>query len=75
MHQSFVSTATMGPGNSRAFKNCILKTLLKAWHGGVKFVVKSLLKALPPGANNDEEQVVLMKNKYEVGGGGLNVCR
>ena len=66
------TTVTIGPGNSRAFKNCILKTLLKAWHGGVKFVVKSLLKAPPPGANNNEEQqweVVLMKNKYEGGGG------
>ena len=74
MQQSFVSTATIGPGNSRAFKNCILKTLLKAWHGGVKFVIKSLLKAPPPGANNNEEQqweVVfeLMKNKYERGAG------
>ena len=72
MHQSFVSTATIGPGNSRAFKNCILKTA-KAWHGGVKFVVKSLLKAQPPGANNNKEQqweVVLMKNKYERWGGG-----
>ena len=49
---------------------CILKTLLKAWHCGVKFVVKSLLKAPPPGANNNEEQqqeVVLMKNKYDAG--------
>ena len=69
MHQSFVSTATIG--------SCILKTLLKAWHGGVKFVVKSLLKAPPPGVNNNEEQqweVVLMNNKCERGG-GLNVCR
>ena len=37
-------------------------------------MVKSLLKALTPGANNNKEQqweVVLMKNKYErVGGGG-----
>ena len=34
MHQSFVSTATIGPGNSRAFKNCILKTLLKPGMAG-----------------------------------------
>ena len=37
-------------------------------------MVKSLLKAQLPGANNNEEQqweVVLMKNKYEKGGGGL----
>ena len=52
MHQSFVFTATICPGNSRAFKNCILKT----WHGDVKFVVKSLLKTPSPGANNNEEQ-------------------
>ena len=35
-------------------------------------MVKSLLKAQPPGANNNKEQqweVVLMKNKYERGGG------
>ena len=78
MYVQFVSTATIGPRNRRAFKNCILKNLLKAWHGGVKFVVESLLKAPPPGANNNEEQqweVVLMKNKYKGGGGGLNICR
>ena len=76
MHQSFVSTATIGPGNNRAFKNCILKTLLKPGMG-VKFVVKSLLKAPPPGANNNKEQqweVVLMKNKYKGGGGGRLEC-
>ena len=34
MHQSFVSTATIGPGNTRAFKNCILETLLKPGMAG-----------------------------------------
>ena len=37
-------------------------------------MVKSVLKAPPPGANNNKEQqweVVLMKNKYEGGGEGL----
>ena len=42
---------------------------------GVKFVVKTLLKAPPPPANNKEKQqreVVLMKNKYDGSeGGGL----
>ena len=41
-------------------------------------MVKSLLKAQPPGANNNKEQqweVVLMKNKYERGvGGGVLEC-
>ena len=64
--------------NSLFLRRCNLCTnhsypLPLAWHGGVKFVVKSLLKAQPPGANNNKEQqweVVLMKNKYEKGGGG-----
>ena len=70
MNQSFVSHHY-----SRASK-----TLLKAWHCGLKFVVKTLLKAPPPGANNKEKQqreVVLMKNKYDGSGEGQgsNVCR
>ena len=45
MHQSFVSTAPLGPGISGAFNFSIFKALLKALLSGAKIVVKSLLKA------------------------------
>ena len=45
MHQSFVSTAPLGPGISGAFNFSIFKAPLKALHSGAKIVVKSLLKA------------------------------
>ena len=64
MLQSFVAMAPPGPGNSErlAFNFSVFKALLKAQHCGVRFVVKSLLKA--PG-NNVEQQlgVAIMKNK------------
>ena len=68
MHQFIHCHYSLGPGISRAFKNCILKALLKPGMAG-----KSLLKAPPPGANNNKEQQweVVLKG----GGGGLNVCR
>ena len=49
MHQSFVSTAPLGPGIIGAFNFSIFKAPLKALHSGAKIVVKSLLKvpALP----------------------------
>ena len=46
MHQSFVSPAPLGPGKSGAFNFSIFKALVKARHGGARFVVKSLLKAM-----------------------------
>ena len=55
MHQSFVSTAPSGPGISGAFNFSIFKAPLKALHSGAKIVVKSLLKAPPPGADNSED--------------------
>ena len=45
MHQSFVSTAPLGPGISGAFHFSIFKAPLKALLSGAKIVVKSLLKA------------------------------
>ena len=67
MHQSFVSMAPPGPGNSGAFIFSIFKALLKARQCKVRYVVKSLLKApAPPEAGNNVEQqlgVVLIKNK------------
>ena len=45
MHQSFVSTAPLGPGISGAFNFSIFKAPLKDLHSGAKIVVKSLLKA------------------------------
>ena len=47
MHQSFVSTAPLGPGISGAFNFSISKAPLKALHSGAKIMVKSLLKAPP----------------------------
>ena len=74
MHQSFVFPAPLGPGNSGTFNFSIFKAPLKAWHCGAIFVVKSLLKAPAPRpeADHNVEQklgVVLMKLKYERGGG------
>ena len=65
MHQSFVSLAPIGPGNSRAFNFSIFKALVKAWHGGIRIPAKSLDS--PETENNVEQQlgVVLMKLKYE----------
>ena len=48
MHQSFVSTAPLGPGNSSAFNFSVFKARLKAWHCGILYVVKSLLKVSAP---------------------------
>ena len=45
MHQSFVSTAPLGPGISGAFNISIFKAPLKALQSGAKIVVKSLLGA------------------------------
>ena len=45
MHQSFVSTAPLGPGISGAFNFSIFKAPLKAPHSGAKILVKSPLKA------------------------------
>ena len=57
MHQSFVSTAPLGPGISGAFNFSIFKAPLKALLSGANIVVKSLLKAPAlPGADNNEEQ-------------------
>ena len=57
MHQSFVSTAPLGPGISGAFNFSIFKAPLKSLHSGAKSVVKSLLKApVLPG-------LTIMKNK------------
>ena len=57
MHQSFVSTAPLGPGISGALNFSIFKAPLKALHSGAKIVVKSLLKApLSRG-------LTIMKNK------------
>ena len=68
MHQSFVSPDPLGPGNSGAFNFSFFKAPLKARHSGVRFVVKSLLKA-PEADNNVEQQlkVVLMKLKCGIG--------
>ena len=45
MHQSFASTAPLGPGISGVFNFSIFKAPLKTLHSGAKIVVKSLLKA------------------------------
>ena len=47
---SVVYAPAMRPGNSRAFQFDILQALLKAWHCVVKYVIKYLLKAPPPGS-------------------------
>ena len=52
LHQSFVSPAPIGPGNSGAFNFSIFKALVKARHCGVRFVVKSLVKAPAPRGLN-----------------------
>ena len=68
MHQSFVSPAHLGPGNSGGFNFSIFKATVKARPCEVRFVVKSLLKApgSPEGDSNVEQQlgVVLMKMGY-----------
>ena len=46
IHQSFVTTASMGPGNSGDFDFSLCKTRVYVWHCGDIFVVKSLPKAL-----------------------------
>ena len=46
MHQSFVSTTPLGPGNSGAFYFSNFKALVKAPPCGAKDLVKSLLNAL-----------------------------
>ena len=48
MHLLYVSKAPPGPGNSGAFELSVFKAVLKARHCRVRFVVKSLLKALVP---------------------------
>ena len=48
VHQSFVFTAPLGPGNSGSFKFSVFKARSKAGHCGFIFVVKSLLKAPAP---------------------------
>ena len=48
MHQSFVTPAPPGPGNSGAFNFSLFKARLKARHCRARFVVKSLLKAPAP---------------------------
>ena len=71
MHQSFVSPAPLGPGNSVTFNFLIFKAPVKVRPCGVRFVVKSLLKAPAPRGDNNvnvEQQlgVVLMKLKYGI---------
>ena len=69
MHQSFVSPAPLGPGNSGTFNFLIFKAPVKVRPCEVRFVVKSLLKApAPRGDNNVEQQLgfVLMKLKYGI---------
>ena len=66
MHQSFASPAPPGPGNSGAFNFSIFKARLKARHCRARVLVKPLLEAPAPGADNNVEQqlgVVLMKLK------------
>ena len=70
MHQSFVSPAPLGPGNSGAFFNfSIFKARLKARHCGARFIVKIPAKSpgSPEADNNLEQQlgVVLVKLKHE----------
>ena len=48
MHQSFVSPASPGSGNSGAFNFSFFKAKLKPLHCRARFVVKSLLKAPAP---------------------------
>ena len=66
MHQSFVSQAPLGSGNSGAFNFSIFKAPLKARLCEARVVVKSLLKALAP---NVKQQLgaVQMKLKYDRG--------
>ena len=61
MHQSFVSTTP------EVFNFTVVKARLKARHCGVIAVVKSLLKAGPPEADNFMEQqlVVVPMKIYE----------
>ena len=65
MHQSFVSTAALGPGNSGAFNFSVFKAPLKARQSGVIFVVKTPLKAPAPRRRlttvEQQLRVVLMK--------------
>ena len=48
MHQSFVSLAPLGPGNSGAYNLSIFKAPLKARHCGARDLVKFLLNAPAP---------------------------
>ena len=63
MHQSFVSTAPQGTGNSGAFNVSVLSPALRGQICG-KIPAKS--PGSPETGNNVEQQlgVVLMKNKF-----------
>ena len=57
MNQSFVVPDPMGPGKTGAFRLC-LQSSAKGPVLRVKFMVKSVLKARPPGDDKNEEQQV-----------------
>ena len=57
MHQSFVSTAPLGSGNSGVFNFSVFQARLKALHCGVRSMVKSLLNAPAPRSRSNEKNI------------------
>ena len=75
MHQSFVSPAPLGQGNSGAFNFSIFKAPVKAWPCGVRFVVGKIpakSPGSPEGDNNVEQHLGVVLVKLKLWDMGLN---